>query len=90
MADEANRSIVPVLLQVAFPGKCDDQGLDPRGWPFACLSDFVADCHDSGDYVLSGRTSPAGMLSTPAHSLSSVIVLQLPLLCDGWGGLLFL
>ena len=32
VADEANRSLVLVLLQVAFLGKCDDQGLGPRGW----------------------------------------------------------
>ena len=31
-------------------------------------------------------TSSAGMLSTPAGFLSSVIVLQPQLLCEGWGG----
>ena len=31
-------------------------------------------------------TSSAGMLSTAADSLSSMIVLQPPLLCEGWGG----
>ena len=53
VADEADRSVVLTLLQVAFLWKCDDQGLDPRGWPFSCLLDFVADCRESGDYVLS-------------------------------------
>ena len=31
-------------------------------------------------------TSSAGMLSTPADFLSSMIVLKPPLLCEGWGG----
>ena len=31
VADEADRSVVLALLQVAFLGKCDDQGLGPRG-----------------------------------------------------------
>ena len=53
VADEADRLIVLALLQVAFLGKCDDQGLGPWGWPFSCLPELVADCHDSGDYVLS-------------------------------------
>ena len=29
MANEADRSVVLALLQVAFPGKSDDQGLGP-------------------------------------------------------------
>ena len=29
VTDEADRSVVLTLLQVAFLGKCDDQGLDP-------------------------------------------------------------
>ena len=53
VADEANYSVVLALLQVAFLGKCDDQGLGPRCWPFSCLSDPVADCRESGDCVLS-------------------------------------
>ena len=53
VADEADRSVVLALLQVAFLWKCDDQGLGPRGWPFSCLIDFVADCRESGDYILS-------------------------------------
>ena len=40
VADEADRSII----QVAFPGKCTGQELGPRGWPFSCLLDLVADC----------------------------------------------
>ena len=53
VADEADRSVVLVMLQVAILGKCDDQGLGPRGLPFSCLPDLVADCCESGDYVLS-------------------------------------
>ena len=52
MADEAGRSVVLALLQVAFLGNCDDQGPGQNGWPFSCLPDFVADC-ESGDNVLS-------------------------------------
>ena len=53
MADEADRSVVVALLQVAFLGKCDDQELGPRGWPFSFLPDFVADCRESSDYFFS-------------------------------------
>ena len=53
MADEADRSVVLALLQVVFLGKCDDHGLGPRGWPFSCLPDLVADCHESSDYCFS-------------------------------------
>ena len=52
VADEVDRSVVLALLQVAFLGKCDNQRLGPRGWPFSCLPD-VAVCCESGDYVLS-------------------------------------
>ena len=45
--------VVLALLQVAFLGKYDDQGLGPQGWPFACLPDLVADCREIGDDVLS-------------------------------------
>ena len=31
VADEADHSVVLALMKVAFLGKCDDQGLDPRG-----------------------------------------------------------
>ena len=55
VADEADRSVVLALLQVAFLGKCDDQELGPKGWPIYCLPDFVADCRESGDYILSTR-----------------------------------
>ena len=47
MTDEADRSVVLALLQVAFLGKCGDQGLGPKGWPFSCLPDLVADCRKS-------------------------------------------
>ena len=53
VTDDADRSIVLTLLQVAFLGKCDDWGLGPQGWPFYCLPDLVADCCESGDYILS-------------------------------------
>ena len=53
MTDEADLLVVLALLQVSFLGKCDDKRLGPRGWPFSCLPDLVADCHESGDYVLS-------------------------------------
>ena len=53
VADEGDRSVVLALLQVAFLVKCNDYGLGPRSWPFSCLPDLVADCRESGDYVLS-------------------------------------
>ena len=54
VADEAYRSVVLALLQVAFLGKYDDQGLGPQGWPFSCLAALVVDCRPgSGNYVLS-------------------------------------
>ena len=49
MTDKADRSAVLALLQVAFLGKCDDQGLGLRGWSSSCLPDLVADCRESGD-----------------------------------------
>ena len=58
VTDEADCSIVPALLQAAFLGKCDDSGLDPWGWPFSCLPDLVADCCESGDYILSTCLDP--------------------------------
>ena len=53
VTDEDDRSIVLALLQVAFLGECDDKGLVQRGWPFSCLANLVADCRESGDYILS-------------------------------------
>ena len=41
MADEADRSAVLALLQVAFLGKCNDQGMGPQDWPFSCLTDLA-------------------------------------------------
>ena len=55
MDDEADRSVVLALLQVAFLGKREDQGLGPQGWPLSCLPDLVADCRESGNYVLFTR-----------------------------------
>ena len=49
IADE----VVLAPLQVAFLGKCDDKELGPQGWPFSCLSDFVADCRNSREYWFS-------------------------------------
>ena len=51
VADEADRLVVLALLQVAFHGKCNDQG--PRGLPFFCLPDLLADCRESNDYCFS-------------------------------------
>ena len=53
VTDEADCSVVLALLQVAFLGKCDDQGLGPLCWPFSSLPDLIADCCESGDYILS-------------------------------------
>ena len=53
VTDEAYCSVVLALLQVAFLGKCDDYGLGPWGWPFSCLPNLVANCRESGDYILS-------------------------------------
>ena len=53
VTDKADLSVYLALLQVAFLGKCDDQGLGPWGWPFSCLPDLVTGCHESGDYILS-------------------------------------
>ena len=61
MADEANCSIVLALLQVAFHGKCDDQGLDQRGWLLFQIN--VRAVITASPPV---GTSSAGMLSTPA------------------------
>ena len=44
VADEAGLSVVLALLQVAFLGKCYEQGLGSQGWPFFCQPDLVADC----------------------------------------------
>ena len=48
VTNEAECSVVPALLQVAFLGKCDDQGLGLQGWSF-CLRDLFADCRESSD-----------------------------------------
>ena len=67
VANEDDHSVVLALLPVNFYEKCNDQGLDPRGWPFSCLPDFkqivvtavITSCPPA-------CTSSAGMLSTPA------------------------
>ena len=53
MTDEAVCLIVLVLLLVAFFGKCDDEGLGLQCWPFSSVPDLIADCRESGDYILS-------------------------------------
>ena len=53
VTDETYCSVVLALLLVAFLGKCDDQGLGPWGWPFSSLPNFVADCGERGDCILS-------------------------------------
>ena len=53
MAYEADHSIVLALLRVAFLGKCDDQGVGSRRWPFSCLPDLDADCSESCGYFFS-------------------------------------
>ena len=53
VTDEADRSVVLALLQAAFLGKCDDEGLGPRGWPFSCPPHLAADCRESSDHSLS-------------------------------------
>ena len=53
MADEADRYVVLALLQATFLGKCNDQGLGSRVWPFSWLRELVADCCESSDYILS-------------------------------------
>ena len=53
VAAEADRSVVLPLLQVAFLGKCDDQGLGPRDWSFPFLPDLITDCRESRDYIFS-------------------------------------
>ena len=44
MADKADGSVVQAQLQVAFLWECDNWGLSPRGRPFSCLLNLVADC----------------------------------------------
>ena len=63
MAEAADRLIVLALSQVAFLGKCDDQGLGPWSWPFSCLQTVVSAVITAAPPVW---TSSAGMLSTPA------------------------
>ena len=53
MADEANCSVVLELLQVAFLGKCGDQGLGPWGWAFSFLLDIDEDCCENSGYWFS-------------------------------------
>ena len=84
VADEADRSVVLALLQVAFLGRCDDQELGPWGWQYSCLPDLVAGCRESSDYFLS--TCLDQFCWDVVTSLSSLIALQPPLLCERWGG----
>ena len=52
MADEADRSAVLTVLQVAFLEKCDDQGLGPQSWPLSWLPDLVVECLRKKDGVV--------------------------------------
>ena len=63
LTDEAERSLILPLLQVAY-------GLGPQGLPLSCLL----------GPVLLGYCQPQ------LTSLSFMIVLQPPHLCEGWGG----
>ena len=63
VTDEAYCSVFLALLQVAFLGKCDDQGLGPQCWPFSFLPDLLADYRESSPPAW---TTSTGMLSTPA------------------------
>ena len=73
---------------VAYLAKCNDRGLGTRGWPFSCLLDLFADRRESGDYALSTSFYQFcwDIVSSIWFSLSSVIVLQRQLLCEGWVG----
>ena len=65
VADEAYRSVVLALLQVAFLGKYDDQGLGPQGWPFSCPPDLVANCREGSDYILWNWNGDPSELNCP-------------------------
>ena len=57
------------------------------GWPFSNLPDLIADCRESGDYVISSAwTVLLGCSQLRLTSLSSLIVLYPPLLREGCGG----
>ena len=81
MADEADLSVVLALLQAAFVWKCDDHGLDPRGWPLSCRPEIVVRAVIT---FLPAWTSSAGILSTSADF--PFFNDCTPLLCEGWGG----
>ena len=53
VADVTDHLVVLAPLQADFLGKCDHHGLGPRCWLFSCLPNLVADCRESGDYILS-------------------------------------
>ena len=74
VTDEPDRSVALALRQVAFLGKCDDQGMGHKAG------------HSPICQILLQIVVRAVMISSPSTSLSSVIVLQPPLLCKGWGG----
>ena len=85
VGDEADCSVVLALLQVAFLGKFDDHGLGPKGWPFFCLPDLVADCRESGEYFVSTCLDQFcwEVVDSSLLPFFSVIVLQPPILCEG-------
>ena len=53
-----------------------------------CLPHLVTDCCESGDYILSACLDQFcwDVVDPTLTSLSSMIVLQPPLLCEGWCG----
>ena len=53
VTNETGRSLVLALLPPVILGKCDDQGLGPRGWPFPCLKNLGAECRDRCNYLFS-------------------------------------
>ena len=86
MIDEADRSVVLTLLQVVFLGS-----VMTKNWVHGVGHSPV--CQILLQIVVTAVitssppawTSSAGLLSAPAD-FPSVIVLQPPLLCEGWGG----
>ena len=85
VTDEADCSVVLALLQVAFLGKCDGQGLGLRCWPFSSLPELtvvevVIICSPPT------LTSSARMMSTPADLPFFSDCIAAPHICEGWSG----
>ena len=82
VTDETYCSVVLALLQVAFLGKYDDQGLGPRGWDHSPVCQILLQIVVRAVITSSppAWTSCAWMLSTPAD-FPVMTELQPPLLC---------